>query len=84
MGEIVCSPTVQGEGRRRRVHVLHGCTCLVYACARVCMYWKGMSMEWFSLKLNTGTQKFQSCFHFHLFPFGEARKDVKYDQCEEK
>lgn len=66
------------------MHVLHGCTHLVYTCACVCMYRKGLSMTWFNSKLKTGTQKFQSCFHFHLFPFGEARKNVKYGQCKEK
>lgn len=51
-----------------------------HLCTYVCVYvfWRGISTEWSSSELKTGTLKFQSSFCFHLFPFVEARKKIKY------
>lgn len=58
------------------------CTCVhvhtpMYVCVPVCVL-GGISTEWSSSELKTGTLKFQSSFCFHLFPFVEARKKIKY------
>lgn len=65
------------DRREGRDLCVHACVC-TRLCIRVDLCWRRMSGEWFLSRLKTETLKFQRYLYFHLFPFGEARKRIKY------